>query len=306
MKISVVSPVFKAENTIDELVNRIVHNLEEITKDYEIILVEDGGNDQSWFKIQNIARVNKKVKGIKLSRNFGQHFAITAGLDQAQGDWVIVMDCDLQDKPEEFKKLVNKTNEGFEVVFACRSNRKDTFLKKLFSKWFYRILSYLTDYKHDETIANFGIYHRKVIKAIVSMREQVRFFPAMVMWVGFSSSKVQVEHGNRFEGKSSYNIMSLFKLAINIILAYSEKPIRLLIKCGMGISFFSFLVALFYIYKWSIGKIEVLGFTTMIVSIWFLSGVIMASLGLVGLYVGKTFEGIRNRPLYIIKETANG
>lgn len=305
MKISIVSPVYKAENIICELVKRTESSLEKITNDFEIILVEDGSQDKSWEKIQEIAHSNKNVRGLKLSRNFGQHYAITAGLKHAKGDWVIVMDCDLQDPPEEFNKLIVKAQEGYEVVHACRSMRKDNFFKRLFSKSFYRTLSYLTNYKHDDSIANFGIYHRKVVDAIISMKEQVRYFPLMVMWVGFNSTKVWVDHGARFEGKSSYKMRSLFHLAINIILSYSEKPIRLLIKLGAIISFSSLVIALFYIYKWFIGDIKVLGYTSMIVSIWFLSGMIMAALGLVGLYVGKSFEGVRNRPLYIITEIIN-
>ncbi|NAS12863.1 glycosyltransferase family 2 protein [Poritiphilus flavus] len=302
MKLSIVSPVYQADKVIGELVRRIHESVQQITPDYEIILVEDGGLDNSWEEIANIASREEKVKGIRLSRNFGQHYAITAGLDHARGEWIVVMDCDLQDLPEEIPKLFAKTAEGYEVVLASRTRRRDSFVKKFFSRAFYKVLSYLTGYTHDETIANFGIYHRKVIDAVISMRESVRYFPTMIKWVGFNTTKVKVEHGRRTEGRSSYNFRSLFRLAIDIILAFSDKPIRLLIKAGGIVSLGSIVVAMVYLYKWLKGDVIVLGYTSLIVSIWFLSGLIMATLGVVGLYVGKTFEGVRQRPLYIVKE----
>ena len=305
MKISVVSPVYHAEKVVSQLVGLIEKNVQEIDMDYEIILVEDGSTDNSWLEIEKIGRLNSKVKALQLSRNFGQHCAITAGLDYASGDWVVVMDCDLQDRPEEIQKLYQKALEGYDIVLASRHKRKDSFFKKLFSKLFYNLLSYLTGYKHDESVANFGIYSKKVIEAVTEMRESVRYFPTMVNWVGFRSTKVNVNHAPREEGKSNYNFKSLFRLAMDIILSHSDKPIRILIKTGGIVSIGAFIIAIIYLYKWVSGDIFVLGYTSLIVSIWFLSGIIMATLGIVGLYVGKTFEGVRNRPLYIIKETIN-
>lgn len=297
--------MYHAENIISQLVHLIEKNVQKITEDYEIILVEDGSTDNSWLEIEKIVGPNNKVKGIQLSRNFGQHCAITAGLDHAIGEWVIVMDCDLQDQPEEIQKLYDKALKGYDIVLASRHRRKDSFLKKFFSRSFYKLLNYLTGYDHDESIANFGIYSRKVIDAVVSMRESIRYFPTMVKWVGFKSTKIKVDHASRSAGKSNYNFRSLFRLAIDIILTNSDKPIRILIKVGGIVSAGAFIMALIYIYKWVKGDIVVSGYTSLIVSIWFLSGIIMATLGVVGLYVGKTFEGVRKRPLYIVKEIIN-
>ena len=305
IEISIVSPVYRAETIIDNLVERIVAAVSKLTDSYEIILVEDCGPDNSWAKIQENCNKNPKVKGIKLSRNYGQQHAMQAGLDASKGDYVITMDCDLQDRPEEIQKLYQKALEGYDIVLASRHKRKDSFFKKLFSKLFYNLLSYLTGYKHDESVANFGIYSKKVIEAVTEMRESVRYFPTMVNWVGFRSTKVNVNHAPREEGKSNYNFKSLFRLAMDIILSHSDKPIRILIKTGGIVSIGAFIIAIIYLYKWVSGDIFVLGYTSLIVSIWFLSGIIMATLGIVGLYVGKTFEGVRNRPLYIIKETIN-
>lgn len=303
--LSIVSPVYNSEKIIPQLISRIEKSVQKITADYEIILVEDKGQDNSWELIEKEALANSKVVGIKLSRNFGQHYAITAGLDQANGDWVVVMDCDLQDQPEEIEKLYKKAQEGYDIVIARRSNRKDSFVKKLFSKMFYRTLGYLTGSRQDETVANFGIYSRKVVNTIISMRESIRYFPTMVQWVGFNTAKVDVEHKERSEGTSGYNFKRLVNLALDIILAYSDKPIRLMVKTGLFISLISVLVAVIYFLKWLKGDVVVLGYTSLIISIWLLSGMILSTLGIIGLYVGKTFEGVKNRPIYIIEKKTN-
>lgn len=303
MKISIVSPVYRAEQIVDELVRRIQHALEPLTSDYEIVLVEDCGPDHSWDKIVANAQRDKRIKGIKLSRNFGQHHAITAGLDYCSGDWVVVMDCDLQDRPEEIIPLYEKALEGYDIVFARRVNRMDGFFKKLTSQVFYKLFSYLSGVPQDGTIANFGIYSRKVVNAINSMREPMRAFSPMARWVGFSKTAIDVKHDERFAGSSSYNWGRLINLALDISIAYSEKPLRLTIKMGLGISFLSILYALFNLYARFAGIITQTGYASLIISIWFLSGMIIFTLGIIGLYIGKTLEGIKNRPLYIIDHT---
>jgi polyisoprenyl-phosphate glycosyltransferase len=300
--ISIVSPVYRAEKILPELIKRIEESVGTITQDFEIILVDDNSPDNSWEVIEQIAEQNLKINGIKLSRNFGQHYAITAGLDHAKGEWVVVMDCDLQDQPEEIPKLYEKSQQGYDVVLARRFERKDKFFKKLFSKLFYRTLGYLTGSYQDESIANFGIYHRKVITAVTSMRESIRYFPTMIKWVGFKTAKVNVEHNERLEGDSSYNFKRLVNLALDIILAFSDKPIRIAIKFGLLISLSAFLVAVIYFLKWLKGDVIVLGYTSLIISLWLLSGIIISTLGVIGLYVGKIFEGVKNRPIYIIEK----
>ena len=303
--ISIVSPVYKADKIIPTLVERIERSIQNITLDYEIILVEDCSPDSSWDIIEKIAKEKKKIIGIKLSRNFGQHYAIAAGLDQSKGDWVVVMDCDLQDQPEEIEKLYLKAKEGFDIVLARRIKRKDNFLKSFLSMAFYRVLGYLTGTNQDESVANFGIYKRNVIEAVNSMRESIRYFPTMVKWVGFKSTKIDVEHDGRFDGSSSYNFKNLLNLALDIILAYSDKPIRLVIKSGLLISLISIFVAISFFIKWFRGEVLVIGYTSLIISIWLLSGVIISTLGIIGLYVGKIFEGVKKRPIYIINKIVN-
>ena len=303
--ISIVSPVYKAENIISELIERIEKAVAPITEQYEIILVDDGSPDHSWNAIKEAALVNKKIKAIKLSRNFGQHHAISAGLDHANGEWVVVMDCDLQDQPEEIPKLLKKAQEGFEVVLARRIQRKDSWLKKIYSKVFYKTLGYLTGTRQDSSVANFGIYNKNVIHELRKMKERIRYFPAMVSWLGFNVTKLDVEHAHRFEGKTTYNFSKMMDLALSIILAYSDKPLKLTIKLGLLISAISFFFSFYTIIKWYYGGITVIGYASLITSIWFLSGCILVTLGITGLYVGKTFEDVKERPIYVVQELIN-
>ena len=255
--ISIISPVYNASEILNTLIERIIQNIELITDSYEIILVEDGGSDNSWEVIKDAAKLNSKIKACQLSRNFGQHYAITAGIDISDGDWLIIMDCDLQDRPEEIINLYQKANEGFDIVLARREFRKDTKLKKIYSLFFYRILGYLTGTNQDETIGNFGIYNSKVIREIKKMNESIRYFPTMIKWVGFNTTAINVKHSLRNSGKSAYNFKKMLNLAIDIILAYSDKPIRLIIKLGLVISLISFFLSIFTFYKWIIGDIQV-------------------------------------------------
>jgi polyisoprenyl-phosphate glycosyltransferase len=304
--ISIVSPVYKAEKIIDELVKNITLHVSTITSNFEIILVEDCGSDNSWKKIEENCKIKKYVKGIKLSRNFGQHHAITAGINAAKGDWIVVMDCDLQDDPKEIVNLYQcAINKDADLVLASRSKRKDSFLKKMTSNIFYKIFQYLSELNIDGTIANFGIYHKKVIHAILTMNEPMRSFPSMVNWVGFKQVILEVEHQDRFEGESSYNFKKLLNLALDIIIAHSDKPLKLTIKLGLTISLLSFFIAVFYFYKFLCGAITIAGFPSLIISIWFLSGLIILILGILSLYISKIFESVKNRPLFIIDKQLN-
>ena len=305
MVISVVSPIYQGENVVNELVQRLVDVLSNFCNDFEIILVEDGSSDNSWVVIQEVCKNNSKVKGIKLSKNFGQHNAIIAGLGSASGDWVVVMDCDLQDKPEEIPELFRKSQEGYDLVFAQRKQRQDPLLKKMSSKFFYKIFGYLTNTSQDSSIANFGIYNRKVINAVLEMKDRIKYFPIMVQWVGFNSAKVEVRHSLRFEGKSSYSWLSLLKLASLNIIAFSDKPLRLTAKFGFIMSLISFFLGLSYLLKYLNGDISVLGFTSIIITISFFSGLIIFTLGIIGIYLGKTFEQVKDRPNYIIQTKLN-
>ena len=186
MKLSIISPIYKGEKMLDELVSRIEASVETFTFDYEIILVNDCSPDNSWTKLKEICEKDSKVKAIDLSRNFGQHYAITAGLTRSSGDWVVVMDCDLQDRPEEIPNLYHKALEGYDTVFAELLERDDTFWKKFTSRAFSYVFAYFTDTPIGKKTNNFGIYNRNVIDAVLRMGDHIKCFPIEVRWVGLS------------------------------------------------------------------------------------------------------------------------
>ncbi len=305
MYLSIVSPVYRAEKIVEQLVEEIHQSVKTITDDYEIILVEDGSPDDSWAKIEAICAVDTKVKGISLSRNFGQHSAISAGLQTSTGAWVVVMDCDLQDRPSEIPNLHAKALEGFDAVQASRKDRQDSFSKVLVSKIYFSILRYFTDVKFDSSVANFGIFNRKIVDAVCSLQESIFVFPIMVNWVGFRKTILEVQHSERAEGKSSYNFKRLFELAVNIILANSDKPLWIMMKFGLSIAGLSILFAFFIILGYFKGFVTQPGYASIITSIWLFAGIIITMIGAVGLYIGKIYEGVKSRPQFIIKQKIN-
>lgn len=305
VRLSVVVPVYMGKPFLAELYARVKQSLSSIGVDFELILVNDASPDQCWDDIIKLCACDDRVKGLNLSRNFGQHYAITAGLAYATSEWVVVMDCDLQDRPEDISTLLAKASEGYDSVFAQRVERQDSLIKRLQSRAFYTVFGYLTDTKMDCSIANFGIYNRKVVAAILSMKDRVRFFPTMVQWVGFRKAFCSVTHEVRKVSSSSYTLGKLMKLAGENMIAFSDKPLRLCIRIGLGISFLSFLVATVCLFARIFNMITVSGFTSLMISVWFIGGILLMSLGLVGVYVGKTFDQVKDRPTFIVADSLN-
>jgi dolichol-phosphate mannosyltransferase len=303
--ISVIVPLYRCSGTIKELTKRLQSSICGTTTDFEIIFVNDASPLDDWKEVLEEASANKRIKGINLSRNFGQHYAISAGLSYSSREWIVVMDGDLQDRPEEIPLLIEKALKGYDIVLARRKNRQDSFFKRTMSKWFYKILSYLTETEQNAEVGNFGIYHRRVVNAILSMKDKTRYFPAMVKWVGFPRTEIEVTHAAREKGESAYNFKSLLRLAMNTILSFSDKPLRLTVTLGVYISLISFLFAIFIFLRALLGQIEIIGYSSLIISIWFLSGVVIIMLGMLGLYIGRTFDQVKDRPVFIIKQTIN-
>ena len=304
-KLSVVIPIFGCFNTIKELLERLNTTLKTIVNDYEIIFVDDSDDIETWDKLKLIGKTSKKVLCIKLSRNFGQHAAITAGLDNAKGDWVVIMDCDLQDRPEEIKKLIENCNVGYDIVFASRKYRNDNLIKKLSSRFFYSLMSWLTNIKLDYTVSNFGLYSKKVIKAVLSLKDNYKFFPLMVRWIGFKFKTISVKHDRRIIGKSNYSLTKLILISFTVIISFSDKLLKIFMFLGFLISGLSTLIALYYLYLTLSNKIVVLGYSSLIISVWFIGGMLLGAVGFVGIYVGKTFDQTKQRPTYIISEKIN-
>lgn len=302
MKISIVSPVYNAEIILEELIRRIKLSIPSDFSELEIVLVDDGSPDNSWVKILDLCRRYSDIKGIKLSRNFGQHYAITAGLDNATGDWIVVMDCDLQDQPEEIEKLFNKAKEGFDIVFARRRVRKDKYIKRTVSKFFYWLFNFLTDLKSDHTISNFGIYKDIIVKEYCKIKERDKVFPIVIRQIGFKSESIDVIHGRRIFGESSYSLSKLIKLAVRIIITQSNKPLYLSIYFGFLIALLAFIYGIFLIVRYFFLDVP-LGYTSIIATILFTGGLLFCNLGLIGIYLGKVFNEVKERPAYIVEDS---
>lgn len=303
--ISIVSPVYRGEKMVAELVRRNVESVSAITDDYEIILVNDASPDNSWEEILKQCASNPKVKGINLSRNFGQHYAITAGLANVSGDWIVVMDCDLQDRPEEIPNLYHKAQEGYDIVHARRSGRKDGFFRRAASSAFHKIYNWLSGLKADGSVANFGIYKRCVVDEYNIMPEQARSFPLLVNYLGFKATTIDVQHAERAEGTSSYSLRKLLKLSFDVIVSNSNKPLRMAVGIGFGMSFLSFAMALYNLIAKGVGIIRIPGFTTTVFSIWFVGGLLLFVMGVLGLYIGKIFDQVKGRQLFVVKDRVN-
>lgn len=305
MELSIVSPIYRGEKMLDELVLRIKNAVETITDDYEIILSNDCSPDNSWMEIERICSKDKKVKGLNLSRNFGQPYAVTAGLSYATGKWVVVMDCDLQDRPEEIPNLYRKAREGWDVVLARRVERQDGFLKRMSSITFHRVYDWLSGMKTDKAVGNFGIYCKRIIEEYVKIPEYARSFSVLVGTLGFKTTYIEVVHAERAEGKSSYNLKKLLALSFNIIISNSNKPLQLAVAGGFVMSLVSLLVAFYNVFAKLFGLIDVPGFTFTIFSIWFMGGLLMSLLGILGLYIGKIFDQVKGRPIFVVRNTLN-
>lgn len=298
--ISVVSPVYLAAGTVSELCKRLEIALAQISVDYEIILVEDGSPDSSWDEIVHETSRNNKIRGLKLSRNFGQHHAITAGVDFASGDWVVVMDCDLQDPPELVPELYKKAREGNDLVVVLFEKRQGKKIKQFFSRVFWRLLTWLTELPFDHRAGNFRIFSRKAADSFKLYREQARLLGGINSLAGFRTSHISATRAERFSGKSAYTFRKLISTALNLALAYSDKPLRIMVSLGITISGMSFICGLVILGMGLSGVISVPGWVSVMVSMYLLSGLILANLGIVGFYVGKTFDESKKRPLYIV------
>jgi glycosyltransferase involved in cell wall biosynthesis len=303
--ISVVIPVLNEMNIIHELVTRVKKSLSTLTLQFEIILVDDGSIDGTWNNIGKECIEDERIKGLKLSRNFGQHYAITAGLHNAFGEWVVVMDGDLQDRPEVIPSLFNKAQEGFDVVFVSRKDRPESFWYMSAQKIFYLALRILSGIQFDSSQANFSIINHKVVEAFKKFPESARFYGSTIRWLGFKGTQISEKHGKRFSGTSSYNLKKRFKLASDVILAFSQRPLKFAIILGTAISFSSLFGAVWVLFKKVKWGIVVEGWASLIFSIFFLSGISLIVLGIIGIYLGQIFLEVKKRPLYIINDKLN-
>ena len=302
--ISIVSPEYKGELMVDALVSRIKQALSPITEAFEIILVNDASPDNTWEEIRRQCAGDKRVKGINLSRNFGENYAITAGLRYAKGDYIVVMDCDLQNRPEDIPLLYAKAMEGYDIVYARRMQKHFGFFKKLSSRLYHGILEWLSGVRQDSAVAEFGIYSAKVIREYNKLPEAARSFANLITSLGFRSTSIPVTHADRMEGETSYSFSKLVKIAFDVILSNSNKPLKMAIGLGMIIEVFAIGMIVYSVIDHYVSEVPA-GFSSTFISIWFLGGLNILILGVVGLYIDRIFNQVKGRPLFIVSETIN-
>lgn len=305
MDFSVVIPVYGCPLALKELCKRLTQVLTQITNKYEIILVNDGCPLGSWDYIKKICKNDKNIIGVNLSKNFGQVHATNAGLNLAKGDFICVMDCDLQDPPEAITPMYKKILEGFDVVYARRVGRKDKFLTKFLSKSFYKVYNFITGNNYDSTIGNLNIVRKKVLENYKKMKEKNKSYAVVLPSMGFRQTSIDINPEKRKEGTSSYTFTKKIKLATSLITSQSNKPLLLSIKVGFISSFFAFVYLIVQIIQYFTNGEVLSGWTSTIVSIYFIGGLILSSIGLAGIYIGNIFEEIKGRPSYMIQEILN-
>lgn len=304
-KISVVIPVYGCTECLSALYSRLISALRGITNDYEIILVDDCGRDYAWNVLKELAQNDRKVVAIRLSRNFGQHAAITAGLSQSTGEWVVVMDCDLQDPPEEIAKLFAKALEGYDIVYAKRKQKKHSLLRRLAAEGYSKVLKLFTSAKIDGEFGSFSICSRKVVNSFLEFKDEDRHYLHILHWLGFRSIAIEYEHADRYAGSSSYNLRNLIRHALDGLFFQTTVLLRWIVYLGFLISLLGVVLALYYVYRY-VAFSAPPGWTSLAVLILIMSGFIIASLGVVALYIGRIFDQVRERPIFVIDEKING
>jgi len=301
----VVVPLFRCEKCIEELYRRLVASLEAITPLFEIVLVNDGSPEGDWGVMRQLAARDRRVKAVNLSRNFGQHYAISAGLDLADGEWVVVMDGDLQDPPEEIAALYAKARQGHDIVYGRKPARSDTPFKRVASRTFSVILGFLMDEKLDNAVTHFSIVSGDVVRNLRRFHERNRSYAFLLRWLGYDVAYVDVRHHPRHAGSSAYTLARLVRLASELVVSQSDKPLRMSISFGFLVAVLAFAYGSFMIVRYFYQGTPVEGWTSLITSIYFLGGLGFVALGVSGLYIGRIFEETKRRPLYVIKDAIN-
>lgn len=306
--LSVVIPVYMAEKILPALCERLDAALGRITPDHEIILVCDGSPDRSWQVMQELVSRYPRLTVVKLSRNFGQHYATTAGLDLARGQWTVVMDCDLQDQPEEIERMLELTRQGFDIVVARRLKRQHKWWKRQSSWLFSKVFGILSGIRLDSSVGSFRIMSRSVVDGLCSMRESYRMFAGLVEWLGFRTGYLEVQHAARFEGESSYNLRRLMKMALDGMISFSNRPLYISVGLGVVLSLLSAVYGAFLIGRYIVdpGRYTVEGWLSTITATTFLGGLILLNQGVLGIYLGRLYNQAKARPLYVVDKVLVG
>lgn len=301
IEISVVVPAYNEEDNVFALYERLNAALERITAAHEIIFVDDGSRDKTVEKIMKLRLADERVKMVSFSRNFGHEMANTAGFRHARGEAVVIIDADLQDPPELIVDMYHKFKEGFDVVYAKRiSRKKESFVKKASSKAFYRVMKTLSDVDVPLDTGDFRLLSRRVVDEINDLNEHNRYFRGLTHWVGFNVGYVEFHRDERFAGETKYNYVKLFKLAFDAILSFSYKPLKIFSLIGLWVSALSFVILIYLTVGKIVGRQAVEGWTSMVAIMLFCFGILMIQVSIIGEYIGRIYEEVKNRPLFIV------
>ena len=301
-QISIVIPLLNEEGNIKVLYESLLPVVEKISADYEIVFVDDGSKDSSFDIITKISQLNKRVLGISLSRNFGHQIALSAGLEHASGEAVVMLDADMQHPPEIIVDLYNKYKEGFDIVNTIRTETADVgIFKKITSYYFYKLINRLSDIHIEPAAADFRLMNRKTVNAFLQMKEKDRFTRGLVSWMGFKQAQIEYIAPQRFAGKSKYSLLKMFRFAADGITAFSAKPLRVSFFAGIIVSFTGLLYAIYAVFQYFGGQ-NIPGWTSILVSILIIGGIQLISIGIIGEYLARVFNEAKNRPMYLVKE----
>ncbi|MEP4037095.1 glycosyltransferase family 2 protein [Pseudophaeobacter sp.] len=301
--ITILSPVYGCRDCLQTLVDRVRATFETQDLEWELVLVDDRGPDEPWDLICDLSAQDPRVRGVRLTRNHGQHLSIWAGLEAARGAWVVVVDCDLQDDPSVIPELYQRAiADQADAVIVERGSWSDSRFRRFASNVFYRSVDLLGGIRLRNT-GNFGLYSRKMVDALLEFREQEVFLPMMVALTGLKRRYHQVDRSDRAAGESAYGFLRLVRMATGIIIRFSDRPLKLSVLVGFAFSLFSALISIVLVVAWLSGAFTVPGWTSTVLSVWFLSGLIMATLGIHGFYLGRIFAEVKGRPRIIVETT---
>lgn len=304
MQLSIIIPIYNEQGNIDRLINRLKGVIAQLNVTCEYVFINDGSKDDSINIIKNLAAIDPSVKFINFSRNFGHQIAVTAGLDKCIGERIVIIDADLQDPPELIIDMYKKMDEGFEVVYAKRAARKgESWMKKFTARMFYRILKSITSVNIPVDTGDFRIMDRKIVDVLKQMPEQQKFLRGQISWIGFNQTYVEYERDERFAGETGYTYKKMIRFALDGITSFSNFPLKFATICGFVVSGIAFLVMLYALYARFISRDYIEGWTSIIISVLFLGGIQLISIGIIGEYISRLSSNVRNRPLYIINDT---
>lgn len=304
--ISIVAPVYNETDGLIEFHSRLASVLDSLNRTYEIILIDDGSDETTKRTLDRLLSADHRLTVIELSRNFGHQMAISAGLNFAGGDVIVIMDSDLQDPPETLPEFFEKIEEGYDVVYGIRKNRKENIIKKLCYASFYRLLKQVSNIEIPLDAGDFCVLRREAAEHLRKLPERNRFVRGMRSWVGFQQAGITYDRDKRYAGKPKFTIRRLVKLALDGIFSFSYRPLRAISLAGIAVSAGAFLLALFYAFQRIKFGLNPPGFASTMVAIFFFSGLQLTTLGIIGEYIGRIYEEVKQRPLYIIRAIKNG